>query len=561
MGILKNKVFIFYLFITIAFFGMLIKLEYATDTYAVFNFDKEAVFMQYAMSGRFITGTVLKFFKIINISEHAMYLISYILAIFCAVLSQYVLYKTIERDVQSKMLKIIIPTLIIINPFSIELFLFIEKGFMWLGILACVLALRNLRKYFETKSDSILNIIDSKDAINQKETIDNKESSINKEIIEGKGALCKTTLKMNKKNLLYSLIFMFIANCLYQGVVGLFLSIALVYILKYSKNIRKVASPHVQVASSPRESKKINLVASEKSSDFSCAIKEFTANNFIAGSIYAIPAVINFLFVKIKFKESRINGQIVILDSLEKIWRNTINMFKTMYGILPKYTFILLILFTFAVFCSKIWKEEKKLLPILKFIYIIVGITFIAIAPQILQPTDLIWFGPRTTYCFASMYGVLILYLAMNYELEGISKYAIIFFSIMLLTFQSQKFIKIEKDRYLLNKNDQKIAMQIAEQIKAYEETTGNIITELLWYEDEKPNYTYSGIFVTSDMNVKSYSSDWSTVEILKYYLKIDIKLVKREENLEKVFKSKNWDEFDEEQIVFESNKLHLCNY
>ena len=93
------------------------------------------------------------------------------------------------------------------------------------------------------------------------------------------------------------------------------MSVALVYILKYSKNIRKVASPHVQVDSQPHESKKLNLVApeksddfsytirkvasphvqvaSEKSSDFSYAIKEFIVNNIIAGSIYAIPALIN----------------------------------------------------------------------------------------------------------------------------------------------------------------------------------------------------------------------------------------------------------------------------
>ena len=35
------------------------------------------------------------------------------------------------------------------------------------------------------------------------------------------------------------------------------------------KSIRKVASPHVQVASQPHESKKLNLVAPEKSCDFS----------------------------------------------------------------------------------------------------------------------------------------------------------------------------------------------------------------------------------------------------------------------------------------------------
>ena len=218
---------------------MLIKLEYATDTYAVFNFDKEAVYMQYAMSGRFITGIFLKIFKMIKISEHAMYYLSYILAIFCTIFSQFVLYLIIEKDIKSKLLKIIIPTLIIINPFSIELFLFIEKGFMWLGILACVLALRNLQKYLEIKDLSQ----------------------------QSKG---------DKRYLLYSLIFMFVANCLYQGVVGIFLSIALVYILRYSKNL-----------------------------------KSFITNNAIAGVIYVLPAFINYLIVKIIFKD-------IILNLLKK---------------------------------------------------------------------------------------------------------------------------------------------------------------------------------------------------------------------------------------------------
>ena len=35
---MKKKTFILYTAITLIFFGMLIKLEYATDTYSVFNF-------------------------------------------------------------------------------------------------------------------------------------------------------------------------------------------------------------------------------------------------------------------------------------------------------------------------------------------------------------------------------------------------------------------------------------------------------------------------------------------------------------------------------------------
>ena len=59
--------------------------------------------------------------------------------------------------------------------------------------------------------------------------------------------------------------------------------------------LRKVASPHVQVASQPHESKKLNLVATEKSSDFSYAIKK--ASNKQAFKLnYLIYIILSFCF-------------------------------------------------------------------------------------------------------------------------------------------------------------------------------------------------------------------------------------------------------------------------
>ena len=479
MKILKKE-FIFYTFITLLFFGILIKLEFATDTYAVFNFNKEEVFMQYAMSGRFITGFIFKILKSINISEKIIYALSYLLAVICAILSQYFLYKIIE-DVKNKTIRILIPTLIIINPFSIELFLFIEKGIMWFGVLMCVFAVKNLIDFFEKKQ---------------------------------------------KKYVIYSATWMFIANCSYQGIVGIFVAISLVYILKYSKSF-----------------------------------KEFLKNNVIVGNIYAIPAIIDYLLVKILFKSSRINGKINTLESIKIILKNTFTMAVKTYEIIPKYIFILLILFTFTVFCSKIWKEKKKLLSTIKFFYIMLGIIFFAIVPQIVQPTNSIWFVPRTTYCFASMYGILVLYIAMNYDVEKFSKNLILFISIAFVIFQVQKFIKIEKDRYILNNQDEQITMQIIEQINNYETKTGNKIEKVLAYQDEKPNYTYEGIFATGDMNIKCYSTDWSTIEILKYYLKRDLKMAEKDKKIEQDFQKQNWDNFNEKQLIFKENTINICNY
>ena len=134
-------------------------IEYATDTYQVFNFSGAQVFRQFAMSGRFITAIIGYIVKLMNLSENAIYWGSSILAIIFVLLSIYKLYKIIRKDVKNKILRILIPILIVINPFSIELFLYIEKGIMIFGILMSIYAVDNLIKYWYIPTFIVLAII------------------------------------------------------------------------------------------------------------------------------------------------------------------------------------------------------------------------------------------------------------------------------------------------------------------------------------------------------------------------------------------------------------------
>ena len=76
---------------------------------------------------------------------------------------------------------------------------------------------------------------------------------------------------------------MLLANFSYQGVVGIFVAISIIYILKYSKNI-----------------------------------KEFVINNICVALSYGIPAIIDYLLIKICYISSRINGEIILSGSLKK---------------------------------------------------------------------------------------------------------------------------------------------------------------------------------------------------------------------------------------------------
>ena len=474
------KIFLIFSIIVIILFGKLYKMEYATDTYQVFNFSEQEVYNQFASSGRFVSAIVFKFAKKIGMKEQTIYAISFILAILCMILSLVKMYKIIKNDINSKVLKILIPILIVSNFFSIELFLFIEKGIMIFGILMCIIGIENVIKFWKTS---------------------------------------------NKKYLFFSLISMFIANCSYQGVVGIFTSVLLVYILKYSKTI-----------------------------------KEFIKNNLIIGAIYAIPAIIDYLLVKFLYKQNRLNGKVEIIESIKIVSINFLKMIKNMYGLMPKYVFILAILFTFSILCCKIWNIDKKRIHILKFIYIFIGISAFAVAPQILQPTSNIWLVPRSTYCFSSIYGILILYLSINYTLENIDEKLIILISIFLLIFQVHEFWLIEKDRYILNKKDYEVTMQIIDKINKYESETKNIISKIEVYQDSSIKYTYDGLFAVGDMNVKCYANDWSTVAILNYYLNRNLKL-DNSQDLSNNFKNKDWNEFDDDQIIFYNDTIALCKY
>ena len=386
-------------------------IEYATDTYSVFNFNADQVYDQFAMSGRFITAIVGRWVKIFGFSEQATYLGSFILALICVFISQFKIYEMIKNDVKNKDFRMLIALLIIVNPFSIELFLFIEKGVMWFGVLMAICAVEQVIKYLDTNK---------------------------------------------KRYIICSMIFMFAANCSYQGVVGIFIAISLVYILKYSKSY-----------------------------------KEFIRNNLIVGITYIVPAIIDYVLIRTLYQGSRLNGQTILSESLYKIYNGTIQMITGTYEILPRFLFISCIGIILLCLYVQILKNKKSFLKEnLKILYIIIGTILITVAPQIMQPTASIWFVARNTYAFGAIYGILILYLYSKFNPRKIMSFTLIFLSIVLIIFQYSKFTTIVNDRYKLNKIDYEISMQIVEKIQYYEQIKQKKVTKLEIYSDEKPRYT-----------------------------------------------------------------------
>lgn len=339
--------------------------------------------------------------------------------------------------------------------------------------------------------------------------------------------ICKF-LEGNKKGLLLAIIFMIISNCCYQGTVGLFVAILLIYIIKYSKNV-----------------------------------KDFLKNNIIVALCYGIPAIINFLILKVILTNSRVSGNIILSESITKIAQGMKLLLFNTYGLLPKYFFvavisILLVFISYKSITQKCNLKEK-ILFILGGVYITIGSLVVTVAPQILQDTNSIWFVARSSYPMASILGILLLYIFMNFNIKKSEKYIIIMMSVIFLIIQFISFMRYSIDNYIGNYIDKTITLNINSLIEEYEESTGETIDSISIYRDSAMQYAYPGLKSSGDINIKAYSADWCIPGILKLYTNKDFKVVENRQDLKEKFSQKNWDYFDKEQVVFEHNIMHIC--
>lgn len=484
---MKEKVIKFnyiFIFVALIFFGTLNKLEFATDTYCVFATPIKQYCEHFLYSGRFISAFSLACAGVLKLKPETMYVVSFCIAIISTIIAMNKLYNVFKKEFDNEICNIISVILVIINVFSIELYLFLEKGILMLSVLFCIMALEQYSKY----------------------------------------------VKENRKLLLiYSFLLMLLANFSYQGTVGIFIALSVVFIAKYGNTKNK-----------------------------------FLKYNFFAALCYGIPALINYIIVKVLYNNQRVSGKIEFIKSFGLILKNTKDMLIDTYNILPKYFFliIVIIMIIFVVISVIIKKDKKEIfINLLKLSYIILGVYIVTIFPQIMQSTASIGFAPRNTYAFASILGILFLYNNMigNYKIIRILEIMIL---IILLFIQYISFNNIIRNRYILNYNDYNNAMSILEKVKEYEENTGIYIDSVAIYKQNGNSLSYRDLYISGDINVKATCPEWSRIDYLEFYLNRNLSVVSEDEEVyEEYFKNVNTKSFSTEHIFLRDNVMHFCLY
>lgn len=484
-SILNNKVLLIAILITLILFGSFIKVEYSRCTYKMYYNPWEVEYEHFKTLGRYFLAIGWKTVSVLGFSLYDTYRLSFAMAMFFTVMSIVMMQKIANKFVDNKVISTIISILIVVNPFIIDLYIYLEKGFLIFSIFTTIFAVERVVEYFE-----------------------------NKKI----------------RNLIFATILLMCSAFTYQGITTLFVAILLVAILKYSKNIL-----------------------------------QFVKNNLIVAIIFGIAMGINLVCIKLFNTSTRISGEKSLLANIEVIVNTINNMTILSFKTLPKYVFIIAFNVLFLSYIIGLFSNKKKIKEVayimFGFVYIIIGTFVMALLPQLSLETASVVLVPRSTFAFGSILGIVMMYAFNKIEMNKILKgFCIILFAIyfILEVFWMQKIIT---DHYIVNYLDNSTGKLIGKYIQEYEEESGIEVKYAIYYEDANINSSYPDIITFDQMNKKVVSM-YSKLLLLNYVSGNNlIESHEKKSEFEEFFKQNDWDYFDENQLIFEGDTVHICQF
>jgi len=349
-------------------------------------------------------------------------------------------------------------------------------------------------------------------------------------------ALIPIKRDMPLKNFLISIILLFTALNFYQAVLGYYVSVSLVLIYLYNRNLtwRGV-----------RDSLKIICAAGIAS--IACVIELRLLQN--TGIIY------------IASRTSPVTLEILI--------KNLQSLYKIIIGIVLPAAKITYLKYIFPIFWALIYgifiySMLKKRVIFQNYIYsaLIIIISLAAVfAPHVL--TSPIWLSQRSVISFWSILAIPLL--CMENLLGTNLKKAVLSITIFILCFNTAAINFMEVSLLTTNKIEQEISYLVQSRINEYENQTGNEIKTIVFRNDNRPTWSYkSAGYSAYDFAIRTYTTSWgSGVALINYFNNRSYKQrLMTDDEYNKFFRRKNWDVLNlDEQLVFYRDVLFMVSY
>lgn len=108
------------------------------------------------------------------------------------------------------------------------------------------------------------------------------------------------------------------------------------------------------------------------------------------------------------------------------------------------------------------------------------------------------------------------------------------------------------------NKSEKEYINDIIAEITKYEQENEKTITKVAIYIDRNSQRT-SHNYPNNYMTVKTIHTAYANVDFINYYLGRKLEAIDRDEKISQYFWNKEWENFENEQLIFRDDELHLC--
>ena len=334
-----------------------------------------------------------------------------------------------------------------------------------------------------------------------------------------------------KKHFCYAVAAMILAIMTYQGTIALFVILSIPFAVKYAN-------------------------------DF----KTYIFNGLSIIMAYIIPVGIDLLAFKFIFKSARIAEKTDYIKTVKNVVKGIYHNGIGTFNILPHHLFVAAAVIIFLAVIINARGGQKSILKIFNA-FVIVAASCLFSCATILQGSG--WWSTRTVYPIASIAAVLAIDLFVNGTQINVSNRLCKVWKIvsvgaisLLLLFQYFSFNHIYMDKYKLNALDEYRYQYIGQAIDEYQKSTGEKITKVAFYADEKKmRGQYSDLYNTGDLVVSTFVTPWSDVNAMNYYLPVHYDKIAPTEKYKEYFSKKNWNHLSKDQLVFDGDTLHICVY
>ncbi len=102
---------------------------------------------------------------------------------------------------------------------------------------------------------------------------------------------------------------------------------------------------------------------------------------------------------------------------------------------------------------------------------------------------------------------------------------------------------------------------KVLQEIEKYENDNNISINKIAVYYDANPTYVYDNVKSAGDMNPRAFGYIWSYRAALNTRIKRTLNDGASAKSMEDYCKSKDWQSFNDEQIKFVNDTLHICIY